>query len=185
LMMEPEAYFSLSVPEKIVLNGSYKDLSEADGMELSGDISVEFLNIDEYNFEAEDSETNYAQVKVSINGDLSSDYEPIVLEMALERTGFEEVTIDPLNYSFADGSSMEGSGMINQEELELNAWCNSHVLIAFNLVFADMDSDDHGLGEVRNGSNNIIADITFTGGEMVFEFIDGKTIAMFPEDTNQ
>ena len=185
LMMEPEAYFSLSVPEKIVLDGNYKDLSEADGMELSGDISVEFLNIDDYNFEAEDSEDNFARVKVSINGDLSSDYAPIALEMALERTGFEEVTIDPLNYSFADGSSMEGSGMINQEELELNAWCNSDVLIAFNLVFADMDSDDHGLGEVRNGSNNIIADITFTGGEMVFEFIDGETIAMFPKDTDQ
>ena len=182
IIIELESYLSLTAPKKIILEGSYKDLTEDNGMELNGDITVEFLNIEEFDFIAGETEDNYPQIRVSINGNMSSELDPVSLNLTIDRTGYEEVTIDPLNYQFADGSSMEGSGLIGPGKLQLTAWCNRDVLMYLDIVFDEMDPEDYKLGEVRDSDNNVIADIVFDNHEMIFEFIDGEPIAMFPSD---
>ncbi len=38
------------------------------------------------------------KVKVSLDASMETTFEPVDIEIVIERTGYEEVTVDPMNY---------------------------------------------------------------------------------------
>lgn len=177
--------WELPIPQKVELNGSYEDLTEVT-MKLTNLVIIELLNLADFDFDSYESEDNFIKVKVSLDASMETTFEPVDIEIIIERTGYEEVTVDPMNYYFADGRFMKGEGEFGPEGMSMTAENDSGHFMHMNVIFEpDNGDEDHfKVGELRDASQATLADIIMDNQGMYFEFVDGTVIGVPPRENN-
>ncbi len=170
--------------KKSNLNGSYEDLTEVT-MKLTNLVIIELLNLADFDFNSYESEDNFMKVKVSLDASMETTFEPVDIEIVIERTGYEEVTVDPMNYYLL----MEGLWKVKVSLVwrnEYECWKWFWTFYAYDVIFEpDNGDEDHfKVGELRDASQAALADIIMDNQGMYFEFIDGTVIGVPPRENN-
>jgi len=173
------ANLHLSLPEYIELNGSYEDLGSTD-LFLAGTIGVELLNIEDFDFDKEEDEDNFLEVKISLDVEMDSGLETFEMQLGLTRTGLQQADIDPLNYFFQDGSYIKGSGSADFANEILNYEANNEL---GHLIEVKIEGEpEKEIGRLVGTDGVKMADITLDEQGIHFEFVNGEVVSLFPSD---
>jgi len=166
------------VPNVITFNGIYQDITEPEGLMLTGSLEVD-PDFDNYDFAELDSDTNYPPVVVELDGQLeNTKYNDVGLTVTVDRDGYQHV-VSEFRYEFSGDKFITGMAIFDAETVvDLVATNQDNLGVAIKPGQYDRTAK---IGEITNYSGGeVFGEIILIGGEPVIDYSDQTSDVLLP-----